>query len=126
MPEQIDLARQNYPGYDFRVQSATDLSGFDSASRDVVVIFGVLHHIPAWRRVLDEITCVLRTGGSLFIEEPRGVELKMFDFIFRWGHPDTDFGLKVFERYCSQQGLHLIQKRWTPLLTMYHWQKGGK
>jgi len=124
MPEQIELARRDYPQYDFRVQDATNLSDFDSGSRDVVVIFGVLHHIPAWRQALDEIVRVLRPDGHFFIEEPRGVELRMFDFIFRWGHPETDFGLKTFERYCVQRGLNLIQKQWTPLLSMYHWQKG--
>lgn len=123
MPEQIEIARRRYPRYDFRVQDATDLSNFEAASRDMVVIFGVLHHIPVWQKAVDEVVRILRPGGRFFIEEPRGLDLKFFEIFFRWGHPDTDFGLRAFEQYCRQQGLRLIKKQWTPLLTMYHWQK---
>lgn len=126
MPEQIGIARHKYPQYDFRVQSATDLGNFGTASIDVVVIFGVLHHIPAWRAAVDEIRRVLRPAGRLFVEEPRGAELQLFEVFFRWGHPQTDFSLRAFESYCRQQGLRLIKKAWTPLLSMYHWQKGDK
>src|SRR5512134_825296 len=55
MEEQIAKARQRYPTYCFLVQDAADLSQFGEASQDVVIIFGVLHHIPEWRRVIDEV-----------------------------------------------------------------------
>jgi ubiquinone/menaquinone biosynthesis C-methylase UbiE len=118
MEEQIAIARTKYPHYQFIVQDATDLSQFANASKDVVIIFGVLHHIPAWRKVLDEIARVLKPTGSLFLEEPRGVDVKFFDFFFKWGHPNTDFGLKAMEEYLETLGFN-VQKQWTPLLTMY-------
>ncbi len=119
MEEQIEIARRKYPQYQYIVQDAADLSQFADASKDVVIIFGVLHHIPEWRKTIDEIARVLKPNGQLFLEEPRGVDVKFFDFFFRWGHPNTDFGLKSMEEYLKSCGFQ-FQKQWTPLLTMYH------
>ena len=120
MEEQIEKARQRYSKFTFLVQDATDLGQFPDASKDVVVIFGVLHHIPEWRQVIDEIRRVLRPNGSLFVEEPRGMDIKLFDFFFRWGHPDSDFGVKRMEEYLLSHGFTVHAKRWTPLMTMVH------
>jgi len=123
MEEQIEKARGRHPQYQFLVQDATDLSQFGEASKDVVIIFGVLHHIPEWRKVIDEIQRVLRPGGSFFVEEPRGLDLKLFDFFFRWGHPDSDFGIQRMEGYLKSRGFKICNKQWTPLMTMYRAQK---
>jgi ubiquinone/menaquinone biosynthesis C-methylase UbiE len=119
MEEQIEKAHQRYPQYQFLVQDATDLSRFGEASQDMVIIFGVLHHIPEWRKVIDEVRRVLKPGGSFFVEEPRGVDLRVFDFFFRWGHPDSDFGIQHMEQYLKSHGFKICNKQWTPLLTMY-------
>ena len=119
MEEQVGKARQRYPQYQFLVQDATDLSQFGEASKDIVIIFGVLHHIPEWRRVIDEVRRVLKPGGSFFVEEPRGMDVKLFDFFFRWGHPDSDFGTRRMEQYLTSHGFNICNRQWTPLLTMY-------
>ena len=36
---------------------------------DAVFGFGVLHHVPDWRRALAEVARVLRIGGIYFLEE---------------------------------------------------------
>ena len=123
MEEQIALAKKKYPQFQFIVQGAEDLSQFADASKDTVIIFGVLHHIPDWRKAIDEIIRVLKPNGSLFLEEPRGMDIKVFDAFFRWGHPNTDFGLQAMETHLSTRGLVIQSKQWTPLLTMYHLQK---
>ena len=118
MEEQVKKARLRYPQYQFLIQDATDLSQFGNASKDVLIIFGVLHHIPEWRKVIDEIGRVLKPNGQFFLEEPRGTDLRLFDFFFHWGHPDSDFGLKVMEEYLKSRGFR-FQKQWTPLMTIY-------
>ena len=123
MEEQIELARRKYPQFQFLLQDATDLSGFGKESKDIVIIFGVLHHIPEWRSTIDEIIRILRPAGSLFLDEPRGHDIKMFDFIFRWGHPKSDFGLNALERRLESRGMRIVRKKWTPLLTMYRAEK---
>lgn len=123
MTEQVELARKKYPQFQFLIQDAEDLSQFENESKDVVIIFGVLHHIPNWRKAIDEIHRVLKPKGSLFLEEPRGVDIKVFDAFFRWGHPNTDFGLKALDEHFSNQKLKIVNKRWTPLLTMIHTKK---
>jgi len=125
MEQQIELARRKYPQFNFLVQDATDLSKITDESKDVVIIFGVLHHIPAWRKVIDEITRLLKRGGEFFLEEPRGLDLKFFDVFFRWGHPEMDFGLKTLDAYLAGRGLSILRKQWTPLLTLYHIRKPG-
>jgi len=122
MEAQIDIASRDYPQYQFILQDATDLSQFEDGSKDIVIIFGVLHHINKWRKTIDEIKRVLRQNGNLFLEEPRGVDIKLFDFFFHWGHPDNNFGLKALDEHLISHGFK-FKKQWTPLLTMYHCSK---
>ena len=42
---------------------------YRDGTMDAVFGFGVLHHIPDWRRALSEITRTLKTGGVYFLEE---------------------------------------------------------
>ena len=123
MDEQIALAKHQFPQYNFKAQDATNLSQFPNDSLDIIVIFGVLHHIPEWKETLNEIFRVLRSNGELYLEEPRIIDVKLFDFFFKWGHPDSDFGLKALDAHLKSINLTIINKRWTPLLTMYSIQK---
>lgn len=55
-------------GITLSVGDASDLP-FDAATFDAVFGFGILHHVPDWRRAMHEITRVLKTGGIYYIEE---------------------------------------------------------
>jgi SAM-dependent methyltransferase len=64
-PEQIAIARKgadNTPNIRFFEADATRLP-FEDGSFDVVLSFGVLHHIDNWLGALKEIKRVLRGGG---------------------------------------------------------------
>jgi len=52
----------------FHVADATGLP-FRSSSLDAVFGFGFLHHVPRWRRALEEIARVLVPGGIYYMEE---------------------------------------------------------
>jgi len=52
----------------FAVADAAHLPYRDQAV-DAVFGFGVLHHIPDWRRAVGEIARVLRPGGVYYVEE---------------------------------------------------------
>ena len=64
-PEQIEIARKNAgdtANVRFLEIDSTDLP-FKDGSFDVVVSFGVLHHVYNWLDALKEIKRVLKTGG---------------------------------------------------------------
>lgn len=112
MPEQIFLTRRwHLPEFQFKVMDASDMPDIASLSRDIVVIFGILHHIPPWRKVIQECRRILRPGGKLFVEEPDGNIIRNFDRLFHWGHAQTDFSLTGFEKEVSNSGFMIKRKR---------------
>jgi len=124
MPEQIALTGQwHLPGYTFRVMDAADMQEIPSISKDIIVIFGILHHIPQWREVIKECRRVLRKNGRLFAEEPNGKIIRNFDSLFHWGHPVSDFSLIKFEKELVESGFNIIRKRKILGFGTYHAKK---
>ena len=92
MPEQIRLAQKRQLPVDFKVGDATAIEATDSSCH-AVFDFGILHHIPLWRKALAETVRVLVPAGILFVEEPH----KMFEWDeFELGIQQA--GLKILER----------------------------
>jgi len=114
MPEQI--------GYEFKVMDAAAMPEVSSNSKDIVVIFGILHHIKNWREVIKECRRVLTAGGRLFIEEPNGSVVRNFDRLFHWGHPDSDFSLPALEKEFAGNGFKIIRSRRLLGFGTYHVQ----
>jgi ubiquinone/menaquinone biosynthesis C-methylase UbiE len=42
---------------------------YDDETFDAVVNFGIIHHLPDWRRGVAEVARVLRPGGTFYFEE---------------------------------------------------------
>ena len=114
MPEQIALARRrplNNAG--FMLCDATDLGCFPDESKDIVIDFGILHHIPEWRTVIEECHRVLRKGGKLFVEEPDGALVVRIENLFPWGHPpDACFRLRDLEDNLNTNGFDVLKRQW--------------
>jgi SAM-dependent methyltransferase len=126
MPEQIALAqKRELAKAEFHLQDATDLSRFGEASKDTIVIFGVLHHIPTWRLVIREAARVLRPGGWLYIEEPDGAFLLAWERIFHWGHPDEMLTLRELRSELVDYGFTIHRKRYLFGFGLYAAQKAG-
>jgi ubiquinone/menaquinone biosynthesis C-methylase UbiE len=117
MPEMIDLAKKQ-PGLEnaeFRVMDAADMRCFPDHSKDVVVAFDILHHIPEWREALCECYRVLKVGGRMFLEEPSATAIRLWDAIFHWDHPkDALFSSRELEAHLREIGFTI--KRRLPIL----------
>jgi ubiquinone/menaquinone biosynthesis C-methylase UbiE len=74
-PRMVALARRRLAPRGSRVEEwvgdATAISVPD-AGYDAVFDFGIIHHVPDWRRAVGEIHRVLKPGGRLYSEEVLG------------------------------------------------------
>jgi ubiquinone/menaquinone biosynthesis C-methylase UbiE len=72
---------------------------------DAVFDFGIIHHIPEWRRAVDEIHRVLKPGGILYAEEAlrRLIVNPISSRLVK--HPQTDrFDATMFVRELRNTG----------------------
>lgn len=71
-PRMVALARKRLAGRGARVRlwvgDATAICAPD-ASYEAVFDFGIIHHVPEWRRALAEVHRVLEPGGLFYSEE---------------------------------------------------------
>ena len=71
-PRMVALARRRLAPRGSRVRvwvgDASAISAPDT-SYDAVFDFGIIHHVPEWRRALAEVERVLRPGGRFYCEE---------------------------------------------------------
>lgn len=71
-PRMVRLARRRLEARSRQVRlwvgDATSIP-VPGASYDAVFDFGIIHHIPCWKRCLAEVARVLKPGGTLYAEE---------------------------------------------------------
>lgn len=85
-----------------------DVTALPSAdhSVDAVADFGILHHVPDWRRAVTEIARVLKPGGQFVFEEVTRHALDRASYQLLFEHPPEDrFTGHEFIEELERQGL---------------------
>lgn len=110
--------------FEFNICDATKLE-FDDNSFDCVLIFWTLHHIPNFRKALQEASRVLSSSGELIIIEdilniPKGFKyffLRLYDRIINLDidkHPHNNLSFSGWKKeFSSLVGLSLIESEIT-------------
>jgi len=110
MPEQINLAKKRNLNADFFVGDMTKID-LPSNTFDAVFIFGVLHHIPDWKKALAEIARVLKPEGVLLLEEVKGSFVETVGH-FGFEHPEEAmFNWSTLEKGVESAGFKILEKR---------------
>jgi len=87
-----------------------DVTAIDApdASFDAVVDFGIIHHVPSWRRAVAEVSRVLRPGGVFAFEEVTRQALERWFYRRFLDHPTADrFTGEEFVRELERQGIEV-------------------
>src|SRR3990172_5421224 len=80
------------------------------ASIDVVVEYGILHHVPDWQRALMEITRILKPGGVFYFEDILKSFVSAWPIRNLFDHPQaTQFTGQEFREALEKSGLK-VQK----------------
>jgi SAM-dependent methyltransferase len=96
------------PRLGFQVADAQALP-FGDGSMDVVVNFGIIHHLEDWRRGIREIARVLRPGGLFLFEEIYPALYAGFILRSVLVHPRVDrFDGPQYRAAIEGAGLHLV------------------
>lgn len=110
-PQQVKRAERRLHGLEDRVHvevgDATQLPAAD-ASRDAVVDFGIVHHVPRWRDAVAEVARVLRPGGQFVFEEVTAHALARPLYRTLFEHPTQDrFSGREFVEELERHGLEV-------------------
>lgn len=80
----------------------------ESQTYDAVFDFGIIHHVPQWRRVVSEVARVLLPGGRFFFEEVTSHALNRWSYRMFLDHPKMDpFSGKQFIFELERQGIYV-------------------
>ena len=111
-PDMVEKARRRLAAYgDDRVRlSVGDAAAIaaDNESFDAVFDFGIIHHVPEWRRAVSEVARVLRPGGRFFFEEVTSHALDRWVYRTFLEHPREDrFTAREFVDEVERQGMRV-------------------
>ncbi len=85
--ERLEIARENYPGIDFRIGSGEELN-FPPGTFDIVAFTFSLHHQNS-SKAMSEARRVLRPGGKIMVIEP-AIEGDMHSLFNIFNPEDSD------------------------------------
>jgi ubiquinone/menaquinone biosynthesis C-methylase UbiE len=89
--KQLEKAHAAEPaGDETYIDGVGEALPFDDASKDIVVYFNALHHVPmeSQAEALDEVARVLKPGGTAYVAEPMA-EGAQFDLV-KLVHDETE------------------------------------
>ena len=109
MPEQIELAKKRYMNARFFVGDVTKINS-PSDKYDAVFVFGILHHVPEWKRALREIHRVLKPNGVLLIEEVNRNGVDFVEKYLHFSHPkESRFDWSQFVKELQVVGFDIME-----------------
>ncbi|MBA7638297.1 2-methoxy-6-polyprenyl-1,4-benzoquinol methylase [subsurface metagenome] len=109
MPEQIELAKNRYKEARFFVGDVTEIN-LPSNKYDAVFVFGILHHVPEWKRALREIYRLLKPKGVLLIEEVNRDGVNFVEKHLHFSHPkESRFDWRQFVEELQVVGFDIIE-----------------
>lgn len=111
-PRMVVRARARLAGHRSRVRfwvGDASAIGVPDATYDAVFDFGIIHHVPEWRRALAEVHRVLRPGGRFYAEEVLR-RVIVHPLVRRLvSHPQPDrFDSAAFEERLREVGLDTL------------------
>lgn len=110
MESQINLAIQRKLKAHFFIGNITKIDVPDEKF-DAVFVFGVLHHVPAWRDAIKEFSRVLKPGGVLLLEDLNKDASKFFKKYFGLDHPvEAYFEWSEFTSHIEYSGLQILHQ----------------
>ncbi len=109
-PDMIALARNRLSGFPYDrlhlfVGDAAAIEAEDETF-DAVFDFGIIHHVPEWKKAISEVVRVLRPGGRFFFEEVTQQALARWFYRTFLDHPKLDrFSAREFVDELQKQGI---------------------
>jgi ubiquinone/menaquinone biosynthesis C-methylase UbiE len=131
-PRMIRRARAKasaLPNATFLEGDATDL-GFPDASFDLVVDFGIVHHVPNWKDALAEVHRILKVNGEFLFEDlcvetwERGIGIpfkKLADHPYEQMFRKREFSVKL-----EALGFDVETHEDSPFSFYHFWGRAGK
>ena len=110
-PDMVNRARSRLARWGdrvrFEVGDAARIPAPD-AHFDAVFDFGIIHHVPDWRRAVGEVSRVLRPGGQFCFEEVTRHALDRPSYRMLFDHPHEDrFGTEDLVAELERSGIVL-------------------
>lgn len=110
-PKMVALAQERVKKYGDRARvfvGDAEAVGAPDSSFDAVMAYGILHHVPRWRRALEEIARVLRAGGVFYFEDLLKGFIAAWPMRIVFDHPlATQFCGREFRAGLEAAGLHV-------------------